>query len=252
MALDRRGALGSAASRTACSRSGGSFHPLAHPPAWPDFVFAALTEHQKKNSLGWNFFLQNGPTQEVAISLSICLFFRVAPTVIVTPTMPLSGAMMTYDNNDPETFTGDVAHILADVRRHFENAHWHLSNALETIRNRYTKVGNISESQRDVVLNELFGVRALLPLLFPLPRDLGQAEKGIEAGATMVMMLADPPRKRAARPAYLLGDCQRAARILQNLCHNVCLEQELRGNAARRASEAVQAIQRAAIRGAAA
>ncbi|WP_187272556.1 hypothetical protein [Methylobacterium sp. WL9] len=124
-----------------------------------------------------------------------------------------------------------------------EHPEFALDGALASIATRcgHAPQLQLSPSARDEILLQLAIAKAVLPAFLPdYPR--AHLMRGLEAADFQVIVWAELPQQRAARPAHTILDANDYARILQNEMHTRSLLEGIAGRAYDRRAAEIEAL----------
>jgi hypothetical protein len=122
---------------------------------------------------------------------------------------------------------------------------WHLSNVFSAIRTKFETRNRIILPKKIADELLLLSVRAEIAAHEHLPKHY---ERDIHAGfhalACRILMWAETPEEVAQRPVHQKADAAARARILQNICHNLVLMEDVENRAHERRSTEIDKLRR--------
>ncbi len=149
--------------------------------------------------------------------------------------LPPAGAEC--DEGRPDRLSEAVSDICLELAKIVQghSAAYHVSHVLLRVQNETSdkQAAPISGLQRDRLLRGLALARPFILERFDGSRELGFAREGVDALRALIALWAEAPEARALRPINFRADVHARARWLRNVCHNICLREEIEERSAK-------------------
>lgn len=138
-----------------------------------------------------------------------------------------------------------VEGLLADFERIASGVEvaWNASSTIAALQDPARwRAAPISTTERDQLLTAFAAARGQILALFFDPSHRIFANRSLDAVADLIALWAESDAERAAHHGHMRDDLNACARQLRNICHNICLEQDIEQRRAERNIEAAENI----------
>ena len=145
----------------------------------------------------------------------------------------------------PDRPTPEVERLFGDFERIASGVEvaWNASSAIATLQEPARwRAAPISANERDQLLTAFAAARGQILALFFDPAHRIFANRSLDAIEGLIVLWAESDAERTAHHHHMRDDLNACARQLRNVCHNICLKQDIEQRRAERNIEAAENI----------